>query len=619
MGVIDLGSSSIKCMAGRVNEPDQLHLIAQLPTPTLQTASQSELVSEFNVELLDAVILQALDALANFIAGDQPPAGSGGNERKRRQKKTLDAIALTGQVGGVLCLDEHDRLISPSLTWADRRAADEAQTFWHTFGDRFKTLLGHDLPAQTCWSAPKIRRLMKLADESIYGTSSTTANKAATTLAPQSRVSCVMQLADYAFFRLTGKKFSSPTTGISLVDQTTGRYQPAVLKWAGLREDQLPVLTGGFTSRSPLSQKLAERWGRLTDNRSADLAESATSPVIVHAGADMYCGLFGSMAQAGQAIIQAGTTEIAGVMVHKNHQPPRPGVLIRLTFPPAPAQFGTMPATALSTSSTSSASDITQALDVIYGSTSNGGMSLSWLAREHSLDVQDPALWAAASKLIPDSDGLIFVPHVQGARSPLWCDQATGGFVGAAASCDPPQLLFAVLQGCAMSKRSVLQAAGACAMTDDHAEQVALSPQTTGAPSSASAPQTSSVAQASHVIVAGGGARQALANQIRADVLGLPVVARHVSDVTAAGAIALAMDTCCQSANQPISDTTGDITLPAVMTPGLHWLSQLHTSAGSDHYEPNLAHHSTYQRLYQRYLKAEQSMLPKSQQRDESH
>src|SRR5690606_33605067 len=103
-------------------------------------------------------------------------------------------------------------------------------------------------------------------------------------------------------------------------------------------------------------------------------------------------------------------------------------------------------------------------LDVIYGSTSNGGMSLTWLAQTHGVNIHDDTLWAKAGELYNaqtlDENTLLFVPHVHGARSPLWRDDATGGFAGATSCGDSPQLLIAVLQGCAMNKLAVLQAAG---------------------------------------------------------------------------------------------------------------------------------------------------------------
>lgn len=530
VGVIDLGSSSLKCMLSQANDPKSLQLVAQIPTPVLQpdrqSDSASDLQSEFDVKALDQALTQALEALAQATAAVGP--------------SQMVAIALTGQIGGAMLLDERGRLQAPCLTWADRRAAAEAQMFAQHFAGRFESLLGHALPPQTCWSAPKIHRLARQAPQRI------------------AKASCVMQLPDYAFYQLTGQRHSVATIGISLVNQRQQRYAPAMLDWAGLREDQLPTLQRPI-ARQCLSGAFATTWRRITQ-----LPQDAACPAIVLAGADMYCGLFGSHAKPGQAIIQAGTTEIAGVMVPTNHQPPRPDALLRLAMPTACATAATR-VDARVDARADAASDAS--LDVIYGSTSNGGMSLTWLEQTHDVNIHDETLWAKASELYKtqkrDQDTLLFVPHVHGARSPLWRDDATGGFVGAAACGDVPQLLIAVLQGCAMNKLAVLQAAGVA--SDSH--------------TSTSAP----------IIVTGGGAKRDLANQIRADILGQPVIAPNISDVTAAGAIALALHS-----EQPAST----------------WLAQLHAASGSRTYQPDSAKHAASQSLYQRYLTSEAAMLP---------
>lgn len=519
VGVIDLGSSAIKCMFSRVHEPDTLHLAAQIPTPT----SESGLQSEFSPTLLDQAIQHAIEALAQATAG-----------------LNVIAIALTGQIGGVLLLNAQNNLIAPCLTWADRRAAAQASQCATTFEGQFETLLGHALPPQTCWSAPKLHRL---------------AHENPAMLAA---VACVMQLPDYAFYRMTGLRQSAPTVAISLANQQQSNYAAAMLHWAGLREDQLPLLPPTQVAGGRLSGALARLW-----HNARHQPMDAPLPYIVLSGADMYCGLHGADATQGQAIIQAGTTEIAGVVVPHHHQPALPGVLLRLKLPHAACDKETPD---------------TNALDVIYGSTSNGGMSLSWLALQHDISVKDASLWAKAHNaaesqynaqptMTPLKSPLMFIPHLHGARAPLWRDDATGGFTSTGVSLepiDPSHLLLAVLEGCAMNKLAVLQAAGA---------------DLTGGSDTP-------------IIVAGGGAKQDLANQIRANVLGVNVLARNVTDVTAAGAIAIALDHHLAQGK------------------GRTWLRQLHEQAGSRTYEPQSNARNYYQSLYEHYQIAEKAMLP---------
>ena len=258
----------------------------------------------------------------------------------------------------------------------------------------------------------------------------------------------------------------------------------------------------------------------------------------------MACGMVGIAPSVGDAFIQAGTTEIAGALVPVDHQPARPDALIRLPYPDG------------------SPSDDTGELSLIYGSTSNGGMSLTWLETQLEIDLQDDALWADAQRLPSDPAGLLFVPHIAGARAPLWRDDATGGWVGDPADASPARKLRAVLEGCALSKRSVLEAAG--------------------------------VANPPRLLVAGGGARRAVSNQIRAAVLNAPTVARSATEVTAAGAIAMALDRVGPTSSHA----------------GRRWLSQLHDAAGDRTFAPPAEHALVYDRLYTHYLEYERRMVP---------
>jgi xylulokinase len=108
------------------------------------------------------------------------------------------------------------------------------------------------------------------------------------------------------------------------------------------------------------------------------------------------------------------------------------------------------------------------------------------------------------------SDGLIFLPFMMGAMAPAWNDKARGTFCGLTLTHERSHLTRSVLEGSAYALRSVIEAM-----------------QRTGVP-------------VNEVRIVGGGAQSSLIRQIRADVLGLPVVTLTTDETTVVGAALLA-------------------------------------------------------------------------------
>jgi xylulokinase len=130
-----------------------------------------------------------------------------------------------------------------------------------------------------------------------------------------------------------------------------------------------------------------------------------------------------------------------------------------------------------------------------------GGASFEWV-----VDLLHPApdpgrferLLAAASEVGPSSDGLLFLPHLLGERSPYWNPRARGAFVGLAKHHGQAQVVHAVLEGVAMN---LYTAVLAFAEMGRRIESVGA---------------------------IGGGARSDVWLQIFADVWGLPVRRRSI-------------------------------------------------------------------------------------------
>jgi xylulokinase len=151
------------------------------------------------------------------------------------------------------------------------------------------------------------------------------------------------------------------------------------------------------------------------------------------------------------------------------------------------------------------------------------------------------------------SDGLIFLPFMMGAMAPAWNDRARGVFYGLTLTHSRAHLTRAVLEGAAYALRSIIEAM-----------------QAAGAP-------------VREIRVVGGGAQSTLMCQIRADVLGLPVVTLSTAETTVIGAALLA---AVGAGIQPDLQAAADLTTHVV-----------HIT------EPNPANRAVYDSGYKHFLR----------------
>lgn len=148
---------------------------------------------------------------------------------------------------------------------------------------------------------------------------------------------------------------------------------------------------------------------------------------------------------------------------------------------------------------------------MLYGPTQASGGSLAWAMRSFGAGMDLDEALAAAAATPPGADGLVFLPYLEGERAPLWDPRARGAFVGLSSSHERGHALRAVLEGVACSVRHILSTAESLAGTT--AEEMRL---------------------------AGGGARIAAWNGIKADVLQRPVRACATTENGVLGAAMLA-------------------------------------------------------------------------------
>jgi xylulokinase len=147
----------------------------------------------------------------------------------------------------------------------------------------------------------------------------------------------------------------------------------------------------------------------------------------------------------------------------------------------------------------------------VGGAMTATGKALDWLDERVLAGGPGPdALIAEAASVPPGAGGLVFLPYLAGERSPIWDPAARGAFVGLTLAHGRPHLARAVLEAAALALRHL------------------------------AAPIAEAGIRIDELTVTGGTARSDTWNQIKADVLQVPVAVPAVGEAAVLGAAILA-------------------------------------------------------------------------------
>ena len=288
---------------------------------------------------------------------------------------------------------------------------------------------------------------------------------------------------DWLRRRLTGELASDPSdgSGALLLDVQARDWSPALLAAVGLERGQVPPL-----------RPAASVAGRLRQSAAVQLGLPPGVPVVTGA-ADTACGVLGAGATRPDTLIVNLST--GGQLVLPAE---RPAVDVQgrihtfcSALEPGPDRAGWYQ----------------------MGATLAAGMALRWL-RDGVLgwtggDAYD-RMTALAEGVPAGAEGLLFLPYLVGERTPHMDPQARGAFLGLTLRHGPGHLVRALLEGVTF----------ACYDAYRVLAEVAAPP--------------------AQVILAGGGSRSPLWQQVVADVFGVPVRRLLVAGQSAVGAALLA-------------------------------------------------------------------------------
>jgi xylulokinase len=262
----------------------------------------------------------------------------------------------------------------------------------------------------------------------------------------------------------------------------TGRAATTRVPGQRLPDPERAASAGLTSGRLPEVVETGTTMGGLTAAVAAELALDAGTPVIAGT-VDSFASFHGAgLVDPGDAVDTGGTS--GGLAVYWDSRPAVPEAWVAAA--PLPGRW------------------------LVGGAMSATGRSLDWLA-DNVVGGRGgaAALVRAAARVPPGAQGLVFLPYLAGERSPLWDPAARGAFVGLTLSHDRAHLARAVLEAGALALRHV------------------------------AAPIRAAGIRIDELRITGGTARGDTWNQIKADVLGIPVAIPAVRETALAGAAIL--------------------------------------------------------------------------------
>ncbi len=322
----------------------------------------------------------------------------------------------------------------------------------------------------------------------------------------QTRVFLLMK--DYIRFKLTGDLSTDPSDagGTSLYDRRSGDWSHAMLDLVGVPPEKMPPIRDSTHVVGGVTEEAA----RLTGLR-------AGTPVVV-GGSDVRCTRIGANAEdSGRACLYMGTA----AWIATPHR--RPGA---------------------------------------FGATATTGATLKWLVGLLGLGGQgSPAdsynrLLQNAERATPGAKGLIFLPHLMGERGPRPDPFAKGVFFGLSMAHGRAEMVRAVLEGCALHLRSILDGLG----------------------------------PVDEMAIVGGGAKSPLWRKIIADATGVTLLVPEVLEAGALGAAILA------GVGVGIYPSVGEAAGRLVRV--------------AERCEPDGARHRLYTHIYEVYRELEERVAP---------
>jgi xylulokinase len=407
----------------------------------------------------------------------------------------INAVGLSGQMHTSVFLDKDKKVIRPAIMWCDVRTTPQCAAISERVG--FDVLREEaSNPALEGFTAPKVLWLRDNEPKNF------------------SRLRHLLIAKDYIRYKLTGELATdvSDAAGTILFNVKKREWSKTILSALEITPDIFPPAIGSH-----------EISGTVTREASDATGLKQGIPVI-GGGADNAC------AAVGTGIIEEGTVQssigssgvvLAALAEHRVDERMR----LHCMNHAAPDMW------------------------YLMGVMLTAGLSLKWFretmckseeeqARREGIGIYE-LLSTMAASTAPGAEGLMFLPYLQGERTPHADSTARGIFAGLSLRHTKAHMVRAVMEGVAFGLRDSLELVRELGVN------------------------------VNEIVLVGGGAKSALWRQIQADVFGRPVCTLDVKDAAPFGAALLAgvgagiFNTCADAVRDTVRKSAWIDPIPA--------------------------------------------------------
>lgn len=320
----------------------------------------------------------------------------------RTDGAAVKGIGFSGQMHGLVMLDENGKVIRPSLIWCDQRSQPQVDAIHAKVGrDRVVQFTAN--PAITGFTLPKLL-WVRDHDPASYA-----------------QLNTVLLPKDYIRYKLSGELAQDVSDASG-----TGVFDVANRVWSRPMMDELGLNPAWF----PPVFESAQVCGRITNDASAATGLLSGTPMVAGAGDQAASAIGNGIVDTGIASCTLGTSGV--VFAHMDSPAYDPAGRVHTFCHAVPGKWHVM------------------------GVTQGAGLSLQWFRNNLAPGVSYDSLMTEAATAELCCDGLFWLPYLMGERTPHLDASARGGWIGITARHQRRDLIRSIIEGVSYSQKDCL-------------------------------------------------------------------------------------------------------------------------------------------------------------------
>ncbi len=316
--------------------------------------------------------------------------------------EAVRGVGLSGQMHGLVILDEHDEVIRPALIWCDQRSQTQVDFINSRLGP--ENVLSYIAnPVLTGFTLPKLLWVRDREPRQFE------------------RIRHFLLPKDYVRFRLTGEYATdvSDASGTALFDVVRRRWSSEMMDGLGLDRSILPACYESTDITGNITPAAAEATGL-----------RAGTPVVGGGGDQASSAVGNGIVEPGIVSCTLGTSGV--VFAHMEQVAYDPEGRVHTFCHAVRDKWHVM------------------------GVTQAAGLSLQWFRNQLASQADYDALMQEAAAAPPRAQGLFWLPYLMGERTPHLDAAARGGWIGLTAWHTRADLIRSLIEGVCYSQKDCL-------------------------------------------------------------------------------------------------------------------------------------------------------------------